>query len=64
MNNKILIFLAIAMIIIVVAFLVTWLFRKTIRHEKQMQQADERHEDNLSSGVGTGIGIDKTDGEF
>ena len=64
MNNEILIFLAIAMIIIVVAFLVTWLFRKTIRHEKKIQKSHERQDNDLSSGVGTGIGIDKTDDEF
>ena len=56
-----LIFLAIAIFIIAVAFLLSRLFRKTIKQDKQIQKAHERDPDGLSSGVGTGIGIEEGD---
>lgn len=62
--DTITIFLAIALIIIAVAFLLSWLFRKRIRRDKQIEKLHERHEDELGSGVGTGIGIDKVDGDY
>jgi flagellar basal body-associated protein FliL len=62
--DTITIFLAIALIIIAVAFLLTWLFRKSIHRDKQLEKLHERHDDELGSGVGTGIGIDKVDGDY
>jgi uncharacterized protein YoxC len=64
MKSFVLIFLAIAVIIIAMAFLVSWIFGKKIKHDKHIQKKHERGDDGLSSGVGTGIGIDKTDGDF
>lgn len=58
------IFLAVALIIIAAAFLLSWMFRKSIRRDKQLEKLQERHDDELGSGVGTGIGIDKVDGEY
>lgn len=58
------IFLAIALIIIAVAFLLSWMFRKSIQRDSQIKKLHERHDDELGSGVGTGIGIDKVDGEY
>lgn len=62
--DTITIFLAIALIIIAVAFLLSWMFRKSIKRDKQIEKLNERHDDELGSGVGTGIGIDKVDGEY
>ena len=62
--DTITLFLAIALIIIAVAFLLSWAFRKTIRRDKQIEKLHERPDDELGSGVGTGIGIDKVDGEY
>jgi flagellar basal body-associated protein FliL len=62
--DTITIFLAIALIIIAVAFLLSWMFRKSIKRDKQIEKLHERHDDELGSGVGTGIGIDKVDGEY
>lgn len=62
--DTITIFLAVALIIIAAAFLLSWMFRKTIHREKQIEKLQERHDDELGSGVGTGIGIDKVDGEY
>jgi len=62
--DTITIFLAIALIIIAVAFLLSWMFRKSINRDKQIEKLNERHDDELGSGVGTGIGIDKVDGEY
>ncbi len=56
--------MAIALIIIAVAFLLSWMFRKSIKRDKQIEKLHERHDDELGSGVGTGIGIDKVDGEY
>ena len=62
--DTITIFLAIAITIITVAFLLSWMFRKTIKREKQMEKLNERHEDELGAGVGTGVEIDKVDGDY
>jgi len=59
MTKTITIFLDIALIIIAVAFLLSWIFRKSIRQDKQIEKLHERHDDELGSGVGTGIGIDQ-----
>lgn len=64
MSDIIILFLATAVIIIAAAFLLSWAFRKKIKREKQIQKMHERNDDGLSSGVGTGVGIDKIDGEF
>jgi len=61
LTDPILIFLAIAIFIIAVAFLLSWIFRKSIRRDKQNQKAHERDPDGLGSGVGTGIGIEEGD---
>ncbi len=44
--------------------MLSWMFRKTIKREKQMEKLNERHDDELGSGVGTGIGVDKVDSEY
>ena len=62
--DTITIFLAVALIIIAAAFLLSWLFRKTIHREKQIEKLHEHHNDELGSGIGTGVGIDKIDGEY
>lgn len=62
--DTITIFLAIALIIIAVAFLLSLMFRKSIKRDKQIEKLNERHDDELGSSVGTGIGIDKVDGEY
>ena len=59
--DPVLVFLAIAITIIAVAILLSWMFRKSIRRDKQDQKAHERNPDGLSSGVGTGIGIEDGD---
>lgn len=61
--DPVIIFLAVAVLIIAAAFLLSFLFGKTIRREKQIEKLHERHDDELGSGVGTGIGIDRIDGE-
>ncbi len=62
--DTITIFLAIALIIIAVAFLLSWMFRKSIRRDKQIQKMYEQNDDGLSSGIGTGVGIDKAGEDF
>ena len=42
--DTITIFLAIALIIIAVAFLLTWLFRKSIHRDKKLEKLHERHD--------------------
>ncbi|MEL7429511.1 MAG: hypothetical protein AAFN43_05885 [Pseudomonadota bacterium] len=59
--DPVLIFLAIAIFIIAVAFLLSGVFRKTVARDRQDQKAHERDPDGLGIGVGTGIGIDKGD---
>ncbi|MDJ0613576.1 MAG: hypothetical protein QNJ29_07840 [Rhizobiaceae bacterium] len=61
MTDPILIFLAIAVIIIAVAIVLSWVYRKTIIRDKKIQRAHERDADGLSAGVGTSIGIDADD---
>jgi len=62
--DTITIFLAIALSIIAVAFLLSWMFRKSINRDREIEKLHERHDDELGSGVGTGIGIDKVDEEY
>ena len=62
--DTITIFLAIAITIITVAFLLSWMFRKSIRRDKQIEKHHERQDDELGAGVGTGIGVDKVDGDY
>ena len=62
--DTITIFLAIALSIIAVAFLLSWMFRKSINRDRKIEKLHERHDDELGSGVGTGIGIDKVDEEY
>jgi len=50
--------------IIAVAFLLSWMFRKSINRDREIEKLHERHDDELGSGVGTGIGIDKVDEEY
>ncbi|MEM8652036.1 MAG: hypothetical protein AAGF54_15985 [Pseudomonadota bacterium] len=61
MENPVLIFLAIAVFIIVMAFFLSWAFRKTIRRDRKNLDPNARHDDG--TGVGTHIGIDHLDGE-
>ena len=59
--DPVLIFLAIAIFIIAVAIVLSWVYRKAIHHDKKLQRAHERDPDGLSAGVGTSISIDADD---
>ena len=59
MTNAVPIFLVIAIFIIVVAVLLTWAFRKTIKHDKQVEDLNGNQQDGDASA--TWIGIDEGD---
>ena len=56
--DPILIFLAIAIVIIAVAILVSRAFRETIAEDKRLRKTHDQERDQLDIGLGTAIGID------
>ncbi|MEM9277117.1 MAG: hypothetical protein AAGA76_00935 [Pseudomonadota bacterium] len=59
--DLILIFLAIAIVIIAMAFLLSRVFRKTIQKDKQLDDPNANRRDG--DATATWIGIDKADGD-